>query len=74
MKVIIDNDVFTAGSSSKVINTGRIVGVILSDQDKENIKNMHPECSIYICFPADLKDLDFQKEHIAKFVKDKYNG
>lgn len=46
-----------------------IVCILLEDQHKENIKNMHPDCSVYAVFPDDA-DRDALKEHM-KQLKEK---
>ena len=39
-----------------------LVMVILNDQDKENIKNIHPDCTKYCVFP--------EEEHLIEEIKE----
>ena len=41
------------------------VMVILADQDKENIRNMHPECTKYCMYPDDIP-----QEEIKRWMDD----
>lgn len=53
-----------------------IVMVFLTETDKENIKNMHPDCSVYCHYPGCMKDTcteaiietldDFKKQCLEK--------
>lgn len=42
------------------------VMVILTDQDKENIKNMLPECASYCMYPSEKHSV----EEIRKWMKE----
>lgn len=39
--------------------------IILTEQDKKNIANMHPDATKYACFP----DTGFEKEFIERWMK-----
>lgn len=57
----------------KVINTNKGLQVIkmiyLTKQDKENIKNMHPDCNVYAVYD-DEEITDDVKKMMSKFKKD----
>ena len=40
--------------------------IILTDQDKENIKNMLPKCKKYCVYPSN----EYSKEKILKWMKE----
>lgn len=57
MKVKIGNKVYDAGNEP--------IMIILSQADKENIKNMHDDKMKYICFPKGL----LNEQEVNEFAK-----
>ena len=57
MKVKVGNTI-TDGDHQPVM-------VILNDQDKKNIQNMHPDCTKYCVYPTN----DYTPKEIIKWMK-----
>ena len=60
MKVKVGNKIYN-GNDVPVM-------VILTDKDKENIKNMAPNCTKYCAYPITAKSLEHDRYEIKRWM------
>ena len=62
MKFYIDNKIVTTDEMPLV--------VVLSDQDKQNIANMDPDCNVYCMYEKDKHSTEEMRTLLSKAKKD----
>lgn len=59
MKIKIGNKIYDGEKE--------LIAVYLTDADKKNIKDMHPDCSVYSQFPKEKYPVDEVIEYLDRF-------